>query len=344
MGNDNVLVTGGSGFVAGHLIIQLLEQGHRVRATLRSLQTEEGVRTALHDAGMSVDAPLTFVSADLTRDDGWAAAVDGIDVVMHVASPVHLSGVTDEREVIDPARQGTLRVLEAARDAGVGRVVLTSALHAVAFGHGRVDRVFTEEDWTPLHGPGVDAYGRSKVLAEQAAWEFVRTEGNGLELTTMLPGAIMGPLIGAGISGANEIVHRILTGRLPGYPNLFIPIVDVRDVAAAHIAAMDTADAAGERFLVVSDTPPVAMQQIGSILTTHLGAAADRVPTRSIPDVIVRTAALFSAEFRSVAADLGHARKISGEKAARVLGVRPRDPEQAIIAAAESMLRAARRS
>ncbi|GAB3216432.1 hypothetical protein GCM10027586_09430 [Kineococcus gypseus] len=176
----HVLVTGGPGPTAGHVIVRLLAQGHRVRSTLRSLREEAGVRAVLREAGLTGDDALTFVEDDLVQDSGWAAAVTGVDHVLHLASPVHTGRVEDE--VIVPARDGALRVLRAARDAGVQRVVSTSAFHAVGSGHGHVDRVFTEQDWSPLHGPGVDAYGRSEILAERAAWDFIEDDDSGMEL------------------------------------------------------------------------------------------------------------------------------------------------------------------
>jgi nucleoside-diphosphate-sugar epimerase len=335
---QRVLVTGGSGFIAGHCILRLLEQGHPVRTTVRSLDREASVRAVLADAGMTRDDALSFVEADLTGDAGWAAAVDGCDFVLHVASPVHPGKVKDPDDVIVPARDGTLRVLRAARDAGVARVVATSAFHAVGFGHPRSDHTFTEDDWTVLDGPGVDAYGASKVLAERAAWDFVRAEGGSTELTTVLPVAVMGPVLGRDVSGANHVVQRCLNGQLPGYPDLYLPIVDVRDVAFAHVAAMTAPGAAGQRFLVAGDDPAMAMREIGAILRDHFGSAARRVPTRTIPDVVVRVAALFSAEFRSVAADLGFVKQVSNERARRVLGLQPRPARDAVVAAAESMI------
>lgn len=336
--NQRVLVTGGSGFIAGHCILQLLARGYAVRTTVRALRRESEVRAALTAAGMAHGDALSVVAADLTDDAGWAEAVDAVDVVLHVASPVHTGKVEDENDVIAPARDGAVRVLRAARDAGVRRVVLTSAFHAVGFGHGRIDHTFTEQDWSPVDGPGVDAYGRSKILSERAAWEFVAREGGSLELVTVLPVAVMGPVLGKDISGANHIVQRILDGDMPGYPDMHIPIVDVRDVAAAHLAAMTTPEAAGQRFLVAGSEPPMAMKQIGAVLKEHLGAAAKRVPTRSIPDVVVRLAARFKDEFKPVAADLGYVKQISNDKTRRVLGVEPRGAEDAILAAANSMI------
>ncbi len=235
---QRVLVTGGSGFVAGHCILHLVDRGFTVRTTVRSLEREPQVRAVLGRGGREPGDALSFVAADLTGDDGWAEAVDGCDVVLHVASPVPHGAPENEDDVIAPAREGALRVLRAARDAGVRRVVLTSAFHAIGFGHGRTDHVFTESGWTVLDGPGVDAYGRSKTLAERAAWDFVSAEPASPELVAINPVAVLGPVMGGAVSGANEVVRRILDGAIPGYPDFWMPIVDVRDVAAAHALAI----------------------------------------------------------------------------------------------------------
>ncbi|WP_426323320.1 NAD-dependent epimerase/dehydratase family protein [Microbacterium sp. E-13] len=335
---SRVLVTGGSGFIAGHTITHLLAQGHTVRSTIRSLRKENGVRAVLRDAGVTRDGALSFVEADLMDDAGWADAVAGMDYVIHVASPVHTGRVKDEDEVIAPARDGALRVLHASRVAQVKRVVLTSAFHAVGFGHGHVDHVFTEDDWSPLNGPGVDAYGRSKILAEKAAWDFIAQPGMTLELTTILPVAVMGPVMGEDVSGANHIVQNSLSGQMPGYPNMFVPIVDVRDVAAAHVAAMTAPGAAGERFLVATGEPAIAMKEIGAILKAELGDKASKVPSRSIPNVVVRLTAVFRDEFKSVAADLGYVKRVSNSKTRTVLGITPRPAREAIVAAGRSMV------
>jgi nucleoside-diphosphate-sugar epimerase len=337
MTHERVLVTGGAGLIAGHCILQLFEQGYRVRTTVRSLTRESEVRAVLAEAGMVDGDNLSFVAADLTDDAGWSDAVDGCDYVLHVASPVHFGKTKNEDEIISPARDGALRVLRAARDAGVRRLVLTSAFHAVGFGHGHLDHVFTEDDWSPLHGPGVDAYGRSKILAERAAWEFMADQGGTMELATMLPVAVMGPALSKNVSGANHLIQQILAGRMPGYPNVWVPIVDVRDVAAAHILAMTSPAAAGERFLLASG-PVVAMKEIGAILRGHFGDAAEKVPTRRIPNIVIRLAAQFNDEASSAAADLDYVKKISNDKARRVLGWEPRPASEAVIAAAESLI------
>ena len=337
MTSSHVLVTGGSGFIAGHCILQLLEQDHRVRTTVRSLDKEAEARAVLVDTGMVLGDRLSFVAADLLRDEGWAQAMADVDFVLHVASPVQPGHVANEDDLIVPAREGTLRVLRAARDAGVKRVVLTSAFHAVSWGHPHDGHTFTENDWTVLDGPGVDAYGRSKTLAERAAWSFMTAEGGGLELATMLPVAVMGPVMGKDISGANHLIQRMLDGDMPGFPNLFIPIVDVRDVANAHILAMTYPGAAGERFLL-SNGRALAMREIGAIVKAALGEAARRVPTRTIPDLVLRAVALFNAELRPFIPDLAHAKKTSNEKARQVLGWTPRVAREAIAAAAKSMV------
>lgn len=336
MSPRRVLVTGGSGFIAGHCILHLLDQGHRVRTTVRSLATEADVRRALTEAGMVDSARLEVVAADLLSDDGWAEAVADVEVVLHIASPVRPGRVADEDALIVPAVEGTLRVLRAARDARVERVVLTSAFHAVSWGHRRSGRTFTEADWTDLDGPGVDAYGRSKTLAERAAWAFMAAEGGAMTLTTMLPVAVMGPVLGQAVSGSNHLIQRLLSGEMPAFPDLYIPVIDVRDVAAAHVMAIGRADAAGERFLL-SNGPALHLREIAAILRQEIGAAG-RVPTRALPNVVLRALAVFNAELRPIVHDLGYAKATSNEKARRMLGWTPRPPREAVIAAARSMV------
>jgi nucleoside-diphosphate-sugar epimerase len=338
MTSERVLVTGGSGFIAGHCILQLLDNGYSVRATIRSLEREAGVRAILTEAGMTRGDALEFVAADLMDDAGWSDAVAGVDFVLHVASPVQPGHVENEDDLIVPAREGTLRVVRAARDGGVKRVVLTSAFHAVSWGHPHDGHVFTEEDWTVLDGPGVDAYGKSKTLAERAAWEFMTAEGGSMQLVTMLPVAVMGEVMGKDISGSNHIIQNMLNGGFPAFPDIYIPIVDVRDVASAHVLAMKTAEAAGQRFLLSSDAV-MSFAQIAALLKQHLGEAASRVPTRRIPTFVVRLGALVNPQMRAIAPDLGYRKQLSNAKARRVLGWAPRPSSDAIVAAGESMVR-----
>lgn len=332
-----VLVTGGSGFIAGHVILQLLEKGYAVRTTIRSLDREPAVRDILKDAGMVNGDALSFVAADLLGDEGWSAAVVGVDSVIHVASPVQPGHVENEDDLIIPAREGTLRVLRAAHVAGITRVVLTSAFHAVSWGWPHDDHVFTEADWSVLDGPGVDAYGKSKTLSERAAWDFVAGEGAGMELVTMLPVAVMGSVMGSDISGSNHIIQNILNGAMPGFPSIYIPIVDVRDVASAHILAMETAEAAGQRFLI-SSGPVLSLAEIGATLRTALGDGAKHVPTNAIPDDTIRLGARTNPQLQATVADLGYQKQLSNEKARRVLGWSPRDSRDAIVTAGRSMV------
>ena len=335
-----VLVTGGSGFIAGHCILQLLASGRHVRTTIRSSSREAALRNVLAGAGTD-DAQLQrlqVLPADLTRDTGWAEAVAGVDAVLHIASPVRPGHVKNEDDLIVPAREGALRVLRAARDGGVRRVVLTSAFHAAGFGQGRIDHVFTEDDWSPLQGPGMDAYGRSKVLAERAAWDFVRSEAMAPELVTILPVAVLGPVLGDAVSGTNHLLQQMLNGGMPGFPDVAIPIVDVRDVAAAHIAAIDAPGAAGQRILLASQESATPMRDIGTLLKSRFGQRANKVPTRNIPSFILRAAAPFRPELRGPAAELGYVKRLSTTREGDLLGIHPRSWQEAVLAGATSML------
>src|SRR3954465_5310580 len=242
-----VLVTGGSGFIGAPCIRRLHEDGHRVRTTVRSLSREAEVR------GMVGDGPLEVVAADLTADAGWAEAGAGWHAVLRVPSPFPLGQPKHEDELIVPARDGALRVLRAARDAGVRRVVLTSSFAAIGYGHGPPDTVYDETSWTDVDGPGVSAYAKSKTIAERAAWDFVNGEGRPLELAVVNPVAVLGPLLGPDPSTSIELVKRLIEGGMPGTPKVAYGLVDVRDVADLHVRAMATPEAAGERFLAIGE-------------------------------------------------------------------------------------------
>jgi nucleoside-diphosphate-sugar epimerase len=286
---STVLVTGGSGFVGSHVILLLLRAGHVVRTTVRSLGREHSVRTMLRGAGDDGDARLSFFAADLVRDAGWAAAVDGCDYVMHVASPMPAAAPKTEDEVIVPARDGVLRVLKAARDASVRRVVLTSSCGAVYYGHPPQAAPFDETSWTNIEGE-MSAYVRSKAIAERAAWDFMATEGGALELSVVNPAGIFGPVLGADFSSSIELVKRLMNGAA-GCPQLYFGVVDVRDVADLHLRAMTDPAAKGERFIAVSGAM-MSMLDIAMVLRARLGSAARKVPTRQLPNWLVRCVAL----------------------------------------------------
>lgn len=338
MGREHVLVTGGSGFIAVHCILQLLEAGYRVRTTVRSLKRADDVRAMLKVGGADNLDELEFVEADLMSDAGWAEAVAGCDFVLHVASPLLINEPTDENELIRPAVDGTLRVLRAAKAAGVRRVVLTSSFAAIGYGHPPRDRTFTEKDWTDV-GNAQGAYIKSKALAERAAWDYVNGEGKGLELATVNPVIVLGPVLGADSSASLELVKAMLEGRFKGVPQLMTGIVDVRDVASLHLLAMTRPEANGERFLAIGGDC-VWLQDIARTLKDNMGPAARKVSTFLLPNWVVRFAALFSATARQAASrELGKSRSVSNAKARGVLGWRPRPPEEAVLAAGESLVR-----
>jgi dihydroflavonol-4-reductase len=334
---STVLVTGGSGFVGSQVVLQLLAAGHVVRTTVRSLTREASVRAMLRDAGANFGERLSFFAADLVRDDGWAEAVTGCDYVVHVASPLPIAPPKTEDELIVPARDGVLRVLKAARDASVKRVVFTSTCGAVYYGHPPRTTPFDETSWTNIDGGDMSAYVKSKAVAERAAWDFMAAEGGGLELAVVNPAGIFGPVLGADFSSSIELVKRLLTG-MPGCPQLYFGIVDVRDVADLHLRAMTHPAANGERFIAVSGNA-MSMRDIAMVLKARLGDAARKVPTRQLPNWVVRVAAQFDPGMRTLLPMLGKIRHATSAKAERLLGWQPRSREDALVATAESLLK-----
>lgn len=338
MSGELVLVTGGSGFIGAHCILQLLNAGYRVRTSVRSLSREGGVRAMLKAGGAEPGAALSFVAADLMSDAGWDDAVAGCRCVLHVASPFPPGVPRHEDELIVPARDGALRVLKAARDAGVKRVVLTSSFAAVGYGHPQSDRPFTEESWTDPDGGGITAYVKSKTLAERAAWAFIAREGSGLELSVVNPVGVLGPVLGPDYSTSIQLVQRLLDGAMPGIPRLSFGVVDVRDVADLHLRAMTDPAAKGERFLAVTGDF-ITIQEIAQVLKARLGDAARKVPTRLLPNWLIRFSALFDATAAQVVPELGKVKNATNEKARRLLGWTPRSREEAIVSTAESLAR-----
>ena len=317
MNDERVLVTGGSGFIGGHCIAELIQAGYRVHTTIRSSAREADVRTMVAACGVVARERLTFTVADLTSDDGWPEAVADCDYVLHVASPFPPDDPEHEEDVIVPARDGTLRVLRAARDAGIRRVVLTSSFAAVGYGHGTLDREFTEEDWTNLDGRGITAYVKSKVLAERAAWDFINSEGRQTELTVINPVATFGPVFSDDLSSSIVPILTLILTRGHQMANVSFPVADVRDVADVHRRAMTHPAAAGERFIVCCDGGPITMLDAAYILRdwTRVGA------------VIGATV-------------IGDIRRPSNRKAKVVLGWTPRQPiDEALLSTAGSLVR-----
>ncbi|MBX3597259.1 MAG: aldehyde reductase [Rhizobiaceae bacterium] len=331
-----VLVTGGSGFLGAHCIARLLEDGYSVRTTVRSPEREADVKQMLARAGVNCEL-LQFHIADLRSDDGWQGALQGCSYVLHVASPFPERQPSNPDDLIIPARDGTLRVLRAARDGGIKRVVLTSSFAAIGYGRLAKANPYTEEDWTD-EGADVTPYVKSKTIAERAAWHFVEKDGGSMELSVINPVGIFGPLMGPDYPASIAFLKSMLEGKLFALPRLMFGAVDVRDVAQLHVSAMIAPDAAGQRFLATSGDF-LTVQEIAQTLKTGLGSAASRVSTRTLPDWLVRMAGVFSTTARQAGgADLGRFKNASNEKARRMLSWQPRSPDEAIVAAGKSLL------
>jgi nucleoside-diphosphate-sugar epimerase len=333
---SRVLVTGGSGFIGCHCILKLIAAGHEVLATVRNLGREAEVRAMLKTAAADPADRLSFAAADLESDAGWAAAAEGCEYVLHVASPFPAGRPSHEDDLIVPAREGTLRVLRAARSAGVKRVVLTSSFAAIGYGHLPRTAPFDERDWTHP-SEGVSAYAKSKTLAERAAWDFVAKEGSALELSVVNPVAVFGPVLGPDYSTSIQLVRRMLEGAMPGNPKLYFGVVDVRDVADLHLLAMTHAAAKGERFLAVAGEF-MSLQDIAKVLKSRMGAAASGVKTGQLPNWLLRAAAWFNPLAREILPELGKRKNGSNAKAKRLLGWQPRPNEEAIVATGESLV------
>jgi nucleoside-diphosphate-sugar epimerase len=335
---STVLVTGGSGFIGSHCILQLLAAGHQVRTTVRSLKREGDVRSLLKQGGAESGDRLSFFAADLEQDAGWSKAAEGCEYVLHVASPFPPSVPKHEDELIVPARDGALRVLRASRDAGVKRVVLTSSFAAIGYGHQQQTKPFNETDWTDPNGGDVLPYAKSKTIAERAAWDFIAKEGGKLELAVVNPVGVFGPVLGPDYSTSILIVQRLMDGAMPGLPKLYFGVVDVRDVADLHLRAMTQPAAKGERFLAVAGDF-LSILDIANVLKARMGAAASKVPTRQLPNWLVRLASLRDPAVKQIVPELGKRKNATNEKAKRVLGWSPRSNEESIVATAESLVR-----
>lgn len=305
-----------------------------MRTTVRDLSREAEVRAAV-GSQVEVGDRLTVLAADLQADDGWPEAVSGCDYVLHVASPFPPVQPKDADELVVPAREGTLRVLRAANAAGVKRTVVTSSVAAVGGSRDAAAEPLTEADWTDLANPKLSPYAQSKTAAERAAWDFMREAGDAERLVAVNPGAILGPLLSSDGSYSLEAIERLLKG-MPGVPRIGFSFVDVRDVAAMQIAAMTAPPAGGERFIAVAGFRWMA--EVAEVLRRELGPAAAKVPGRRVPDLLVRTMAIFDPGIRSIVGQLGRKIEYSSAKAESQLAWSPRPVDETIVDTALSML------
>lgn len=332
-----VCVTGGSGYIGSYCIAALLEQGHTVRTTIRNLAREAEVRETLSKVSRHLDR-LEFFAADLMSDAGWADAFEGCSHVLHVASPIPAKAPKHEDELVVPAREGTLRALRFARDGGVKRVVVTSSTAAICYGHDNPGSVvFDETFWTNPNHPDISPYVKSKVIAERAAWDWLAGEGGSLEMATVNPAAVLGPVLGNDFSASLEIVKKLMEGAFPGSPRLGFPLVDVRDIADLHLLAMGAPQAAGQRYL--GGTGFYWMEDVAAMLRDGMGVEARKVPKGRLPSFLMRLIAKVDPVVASVAFELDRTRRVTHAKAASELGWKPRPVETTVLDTARSMIR-----
>ncbi len=337
--SETVLVTGGTGFVGAQIILQLLQKGYNVRTTLRSISSKNKVTEALNSNGIRNFDHLTFIEADLSKDENWDNAMKNCDYVLSVASPVFFTIPKDENEVMRPAVEGIIRVLKAARNAGVKRVVMTSNFGAVGFSKKDPKMATTEADWTDPNEKGLSVYEKSKLLAERAAWDFIKKEGGSLEFATINPVAIFGPALSAHVSGSFGLLEHLLDGSMKAVPHIPLNIVDVRDVADLHIRAMISPDAKGQRFIASADGQ-ISLPEIAALLRAKTPDAAKRVSARTVPNWAIYLAALFNAQAKEAALLLKMSRNVSNTKAKEILGWKPiANNEEIVLAAINSMIK-----
>lgn len=326
------LVTGGSGYIAGFLIRQLIDNGWSVHTTVRSLKREPDVR-----GWLNVDnAKLSFFAADLEHDAGWAEAIAGCSHVAHIASPFPIAVPKHADELVIPAREGALRALRFARAADIQRFVMTSSMAAIAYGHGKGRDLYNEADWTNLDNPAVMAYPRSKTVAERAARDWVAAEGGGMEFASVNPAAVFGPLLSDDLSTSIEVVKQLLEGKVPMCPDVGFGIIDVRDVADMHYRALTAEGVKDARF--VCSGPFLKMIDVANMLRANLGEQAKKVPTRKMPDWLLKAMALLRPELKQLVAELGNVRGGDSRHAMTTLGWTMRTPEEAILATAHSLI------
>lgn len=330
-----IVVTGSTGFIAKHIIAELVRRGHGVRATLRRMDKADDVRRAVSRADADASG-VSFAVADLLSDGGWDGALSGADIVIHSASPFPIEQPSNPDDVIKPAVEGTLRVLEAAARAGVKRVVLTSSTVAILYasGVGR-DHVYTEADFTDEMRPELTPYIRSKTLAEKAAWAFVRERNPSFDLVTINPGFVQGPALDADLSTSHELFRVMAKGTYPAAPRIRFPVAHVGDVARAHAEAAVRPQAGGQRYLIGEGE--LGLFELGRVMVSECPDLKPKAPKFELPDVAVRAAAVFDKRLRTVLPELGQIKKYDAGKARRELGLTYVSAEDAVRQSVKSL-------
>lgn len=329
-----VTVTGASGFIALHTIRELLGQGYSVRGTVRDTGRVDRLVAVLSKYCDVTN--LSFVRADLGEDSGWTEAMNGADYLLHMASPLPAEAPQDENELIVPARDGALRAIRAAVDAGVRRIVMTSSIAAISGGHDK-SLTLDESHWSDI-AKNIGAYPKSKTIAERAAWDYINSlpEDSKPEFTVINPGFVLGPVIDKDTSASHEIIRRLMAREVPGLPNIGFSLVDVQDVAAAHVIALTHEDAPGNRYICVTES--MTFRDIARLLQSHLGTRGYKIPQRPVPDWLVHFLALFSPTFRLVVTRLGPATKFDTTQIRQQFGWSPLPMAQSITATADSLI------
>ena len=324
---EKVLVTGASGYIALHCIAELLKNEFAVKGSLRNMNRQEEVKNAIQKE-ITPDN-LEFCKLDLSEDEGWDDAVWDCDYVMHVASPFPLGAPKNENDLIEPAREGTLRALRASKKGGVKRIIITSSQAAIAYGHKDMQKIFTHDDWTDINGPDVSPYVKSKTIAERAAWDFINSqEEKTLEMAVINPGAVLGPSLSSDIEGTStDLIKKFLTKEIPAVPNIFFNVVDVRDVAKLHVAALKNPNANGKRFPAMSHDA-IPMLEYAKILNTN---GFPQVTTKTLPDIMVKILALFSSDMKTIKTFLNKKTKLDNSQTKDILSWEPMPIEKTFI-------------
>lgn len=336
---ETILVTGGNGFVGMRLIFELLQKGYRVKTTLRSLSSKDEVLKTFKLNGITAFNNLSFVETDLSKDDNWDNVMAGCAYVLSVASPLFSGIPKDEEEAMRPAREGIIRILKAAREARVKRVVMTSNFGAVGFSNQNKNSITTEENWTNPDQTGLSIYEKSKLLAERSAWDFIKNEGGDLEFATINPVAILGPSLSEHVSGSFGLLKHLLDGSMKAIPNILLNVVDVRDVADLHIRAMTSPKANGQRFIASADGQ-ISMPEIAVLLKNKMPQVAENISSKRVPNFVINVTSLFNKQAKEALLLLTMNRNVSNAKAKELLGWTPiASNEEAILASVESMIK-----